>query len=89
MKIELTDQELVMQFIEGNASGIETLIYRHKTKVFSYISMYIRDNSLAEDIFQETFLKVINSLNSGKYRDTGKFLSWVMRIAHNLIIDHF
>ncbi len=78
-----------MQFIEGNPSGIETLIYRHKTKVFSYISMYIRDNSLAEDIFQETFLKVINSLNSGKYRDTGKFLSWVMRIAHNLIIDHF
>jgi RNA polymerase sigma-70 factor (ECF subfamily) len=51
--------------------------------------MYIRDTSLAEDIFQETFLKVINSLRSGKYRDNGKFLSWVMRIAHNLIIDHF
>lgn len=86
---QLTDQELVMQFIEGKQSGIETLIHRHKTKVFTYISMYIRDTSLAEDMFQETFLKVINSLRSGKYRDNGKFLSWVMRIAHNLIIDHF
>lgn len=89
MKEQLTDQELVMEFISGNPSGIETLIYRHKSKVFSYISMYIKDNSLAEDIFQETFLKVINSLNAGKYRDTGKFLPWVMRIAHNMIIDYF
>ena len=78
-----------MQFISGSQPAIETLIHRHKTRVFTYISMYIRDTSLAEDIFQETFLKVINSLRSGKYRDNGKFLSWVMRIAHNLIIDHF
>ncbi|MEE4116818.1 MAG: sigma-70 family RNA polymerase sigma factor [Marinilabiliaceae bacterium] len=89
MKSQLTDQELVMQFINGSQPAIETLIHRHKTRVFTYISMYIRDTSLAEDIFQETFLKVINSLRSGKYRDNGKFLSWVMRIAHNLIIDHF
>lgn len=89
MKNQATDHELVMQFIEGNQSGIELLIHRHKTKLFTYISMYIRDKSLAEDIFQETFLKVINSLRAGKYKDNGKFLSWVMRIAHNLIIDHF
>lgn len=89
MKSQATDQELVRQFISGDPSGIEILIHRHKTKLFTYISMYIRDKSLAEDIFQETFLKVINSLRAGKYKDNGKFLSWVMRIAHNLIIDHF
>jgi RNA polymerase sigma factor (sigma-70 family) len=89
MKNQATDNELVTQFIDGNQSGIELLIHRHKTKLFTYISMYIRDKSLAEDIFQETFLKVINSLRAGKYKDNGKFLSWVMRIAHNLIIDHF
>jgi len=89
MKSQITDHELVIQFIGGDISGIEQLIHRHKNKVFTYISMYIRDKNLAEDIFQETFLKVINSLKSGKYRDNGKFLSWVMRISHNLIIDHF
>ena len=89
MSTKKTDQELVSQFIIGEQSGIEELIHRHKTKVFTYICMYIREKSLAEDIFQETFLKVINSLKAGKYKDNGKFLSWVMRIAHNLIIDHF
>jgi len=89
MKSNHTDHELVRQFINGNLSGIENLINRHKKKVFTYISIYVRDQSLAEDIFQETFLKVIHSLKTGKYTDNGKFLSWVMRIAHNLIIDHF
>jgi len=89
MTILISDQELVRQFVSGDAAGIEKLIHKHKRKVFSYICMYIKDKNLAEDIFQETFLKVINSLSSGKYKDTGKFLSWVMRIAHNLIIDHF
>ncbi|MFN2378797.1 MAG: RNA polymerase sigma factor [Bacteroidales bacterium] len=89
MNSQITDRELVNSFIEGNTSSIEHLIQRHKGKVFTYITMYMRDRSLAEDIFQETFLKVINSLREGKYRDDGRFLSWVMRIAHNLIIDHF
>ncbi len=89
MKSNYTDQELVRQFVSGDHSGIEILIQRHKDKVFTYISIYVREQSLAEDIFQETFLKVIHSLKSGKYTDNGKFLSWVMRIAHNLIIDHF
>lgn len=89
MNSQKTDNELVVRFISGDKSGIEELILKHKTRVFTYIRMYIKDNSLAEDIFQETFLKVINSLKSGRYRDNGKFISWVMRIAHNLIIDHF
>jgi len=84
-----SDYELIMRFIEGEQSCFEQLIIRHKNKVFAYISLYIRDQALAEDIFQDTFLKVIQSVKAGKYYDNGKFLSWVMRIAHNLIIDHF
>ncbi|MDZ7739830.1 MAG: sigma-70 family RNA polymerase sigma factor [Bacteroidales bacterium] len=89
MKTNFTDRELVKQFIDGNRSGIENLIQRHKNRLFTYISIYVREQSLAEDIFQETFLKVIHSLKAGKYTDNGKFLAWTMRIAHNLIIDHF
>jgi RNA polymerase sigma factor (sigma-70 family) len=84
-----TDYELIMRFVKGEQSCFEQLIHRHKNKVFAYINLYIRDQALAEDIFQDTFLKVIQSVKSGKYYDNGKFLSWVMRIAHNLIIDHF
>lgn len=85
----LSDYELIQKFIDGDQSCFEQLIYRHKNKVFAYISMYVRDTTLVEDIFQDTFLKVLQSLRKGKYQDDGKFLSWVMRIAHNLIIDHF
>jgi len=85
----ISDYELIVKFIEGEQPCFEQLIHRHKNKVFAYISLYIRDQALAEDIFQDTFLKVIQSVKSGKYSDNGKFLSWVMRIAHNLIIDHF
>jgi RNA polymerase sigma factor (sigma-70 family) len=84
-----SDYELIQQFIKGNQSCFEEIIRRHKNKVFAYISLYIRDRALVEDIFQDTFLKVIQSVKAGKYYDNGKFLSWVMRIAHNLIIDHF
>lgn len=89
MNKTISDYELILKFINGEQSCFEQLIHRHKTKVFAYISLYIRDQALAEDIFQDTFLKVIQSVKSGKYSDNGKFLSWVMRIAHNLIIDHF
>jgi RNA polymerase sigma-70 factor (ECF subfamily) len=85
----ISDYELITRFIKGEQSCFEKLIHRHKNKVFAYISLYIRDQALAEDIFQDTFLKVIQSVKSGKYSDNGKFISWVMRIAHNLIIDHF
>lgn len=84
-----SDYELIMKFIKGEQSCFEELIHRHKNKVFAYISLYIRDQALAEDIFQDTFLKVIQSVKSGRYIDNGKFISWVMRISHNLIIDHF
>lgn len=84
-----SDQELVRRFIQGDQSSIETLINRHKNKVYTYIILIVKNQQLAEDIFQDTFIKVIRSLKEGKYRDNGKFVSWVIRIAHNLTIDHF
>jgi len=85
----LNDQDLVQAYIKGDQSAIETLINRHRSKVFTYILLTIKNQQLAEDLFQETFIKVIQSLRGGKYKDNGRFLSWVIRIAHNLIIDHF
>ncbi|MFO7924302.1 MAG: sigma-70 family RNA polymerase sigma factor [Bacteroidales bacterium] len=85
----ITDQELIQQFLSGNKTGIETLINRHRTKVYTYILLVVKNQQLAEDIFQDTFIKVIRSLVDGKYKDNGRFVSWVIRIAHNLIIDHF
>jgi len=85
----LTDQELVKKFIQGDRSSIEVLITRHKNKVYTYIFLIVKNQQLAEDIFQDTFIKVIRSLKEGKYKDNGKFVSWVIRIAHNLTIDHF
>ncbi len=84
-----TDNELVVQFIKGDVSSIETLINRHKDKVFTYILISVKNKDLAEDLFQDTFIKVIKSLLKGKYKDDGKFVSWVIRIAHNLIIDYY
>jgi RNA polymerase sigma factor (sigma-70 family) len=85
----LSDQNLVQSYIKGDHSAIEVLINRHRSKVYTYILLTIKNQQLAEDLFQETFIKVIQSLRGGKYKDNGKFLSWVIRIAHNLIIDHF
>ena len=85
----LNDNELVQQFIDGDQSSLEILINRHKSRVYSYILLIVKNQDLAEDIFQETFIKVIRSLKRGKYVENGKFISWVLRIAHNLIIDHF
>jgi len=85
----LDDQELVNAYIQGSESSFETLISRHRAKVYSYILLMVKDQTISEDIFQDTFIKVIKTLKSGKYTEEGKFLPWVMRIAHNLIIDHF
>lgn len=85
----LNDNELVQSYLNGDFASLEELIQRYKDKVYTYILITIKNQHLAEDIFQETFIKVIRSLNLGKYTDNGKFASWVMRIAHNLIIDHF
>lgn len=86
---QLSDIELIKEFNSGKQAAIEHLINRHKRKVFSYILINIKKREIAEDIFQDTFIKVIKSLRAGKYNDEGKFISWVMRIAHNLLIDHF
>ena len=86
---QLPDQDLVDLYIKGNEPCLEILIARHKKRVFSYIMMVVRDRHLAEDIFQDTFIKVIQTLKRGSYNDEGKFLPWVLRIAHNLVIDHF
>lgn len=86
---ELNDNELVQRFVEGDQNSLEILIHRHKNRVYSYILLIVKNQELAEDIFQETFIKVIRSLKRGKYVENGKFVSWVLRISHNLIIDHF
>ncbi len=85
----VSDQELINRYLAGNEISLEQLIHRHKTKVFSYILMVVKDKQHADDIFQDTFIKVIHTLRSGTYKEEGKFIQWVMRIAHNLVIDHF
>jgi RNA polymerase sigma factor (sigma-70 family) len=78
-----------VRIIKAEQPTFENLISRYKSKIFKYIKLYIRDEALVEDIFQDTILKVFQSFKAGKYLDNGKFISWVNRIAHNLIIDHF
>ncbi len=88
-KVKKTDQELVSLFLKGNEDTLQELILRHERKIFTSIYLLVKDRELADDIFQETFIKVINTLRSGNYNEEGKFISWVLRIAHNLVIDHF
>lgn len=87
--ITLSDSELVKLYVSGNESALKTLILRHEQKVFAYIMSSVRNKEIAEDIFQDTFMKVINTLRSGTYKEEGKFLQWVLRIANNLKIDYF
>jgi RNA polymerase sigma factor (sigma-70 family) len=86
---QISDKQLIENYLEGNQSSLEKLITRHKEKVYTYIYLLIKDRALADDLFQDTFIKVINTLRSGSYNEEGKFIPWVMRIAHNLVIDHF
>ncbi len=86
---QVSDQDLVKLYIGGDESVIEELLRRHKSKIFTSIYLLVKDQYLAEDIFQDAFIKVINTLRSGRYNEEGKFLPWVMRIAHNLVIDYF
>lgn len=85
----LPDYELIKRFMNGSQPSIEELINRYKTKIYTYILLMVKNQQLAEDLFQETFIKVIQSLKMHKYKDNGKFVSWIIRIAHNLVIDHF
>ncbi len=85
----VSDQDLISRYLAGQESALEQLIRRHKNRVFAYILMVVKDKELAEDLFQDTFIKVINTFRSGQYKEEGKFIQWVMRISHNLIIDYF
>ena len=86
---QLTDEILVKLYEDGNNQAFEILLSRYKSKVYTYIYLIVRNKELTEDIFQETFIKAIATIQQGRYVETGRFLGWVNRIAHNLIIDHF
>ena len=85
----LNDRELVEMYQQGNEDCLNVLIERHQKRIFSAILFLVNNRELAEDIFQDTFVKVINTLKKGSYNEEGKFLPWVLRISHNLVIDHF
>lgn len=85
----MEDRDLISEYIKGNEKAFEVLLMRHKNKIHRFIYMKLRDQDLTEDIFQETFVKIINTLKMGTYNEEGKFLPWALRIAHNLVIDHF
>ncbi len=89
MKTNLKDKELVKEFMSGDNNALEILVNRHKERIYTYILFIVKNEELAEDIFQDTFIKVIKSLRKGKYNEQGIFVSWVIRIAHNLTIDYF
>ncbi len=89
MKVQIEDSVLIKSYINGDERALETLINRHNQRISSFIYSKINDRGITEDIFQDTFIKVIRTLKRGAYSEEGKFLPWVMRIAHNLIIDHF
>ena len=87
--VQIPDALLVKNYVAGDETALATLINRHQSKIYGFIFSKISDRDLTDDIFQDTFIKVIKTLNSNSYNEEGKFLTWVMRIAHNLIIDHF
>lgn len=88
-KLEWNDQDLVKAYIDGDESALSILLDKHQTQIFHYILSKIKNREAANDIFQDTFIKVIKTLKSGNYNEEGKFLPWVMRISHNLVIDFF
>ncbi len=88
-KQDLQDAVLVSNYINGNEKALEILILRHKQRIYGYIYSKVLDRDVTEDVFQDTFIKVINTLKGGKYNEEGKFLPWVLRISHNLCIDFF
>lgn len=87
--IMLNDQQLIARYLEGDERAFETLLNRHQQKIYTSIYLFVKDQSLAEDIFQEVFIKIIDTLRKGKYNHEGKFLQWAMRIAYNMCVDYF
>ena len=88
-KLEWDDQDLVKAYVDGNETALSLLLEKHQTQIFHYILSKVKNKEVANDIFQDTFIKVIKTLKSGNYNEEGKFLPWVMRITHNLVIDFF
>ncbi len=86
---QLSDAELIHDFLQGNERSLEVLIYRYKDKIYTSVYMLVKDKFIAEDIFQEAFLKMIRTMREGRYCEQGKFLPWAIRVAHNLCMDHF
>ncbi len=86
---QATDTQLVQAFQQGNNQALEVLVNKYKDKIFTSINILVKDKYLAEDLFQEVFIKVIDTLRAGRYNEEGKFLPWALRIAHNLCVDHF
>lgn len=86
---KLNDQELINQYIGGNDRAFEVLLTRHKQKIYTSIYLFVKDHALAEDIFQEVFIKIIDTLRKGKYNHEGKFVQWAMRISYNMCVDYF
>ena len=85
----LSDKELINGYLKGNEKAFEVLLTRHKNKIYTSIYLFVKDHDLAEDIFQEVFIKIIDTLRRGKYNHEGKFLQWAMRISYNLCVDYF
>ena len=85
----LNDQQLIISYLEGNEKSFETLLTRHKAKIYTQIYLFVKDTALAEDIFQEVFIKIIDTLRKGKYNHEGKFLQWALRISYNMCVDYF
>ncbi|MEI7964601.1 MAG: sigma-70 family RNA polymerase sigma factor [Chitinophagaceae bacterium] len=85
----LSDQQLIHLYVDGDSDALATIIMRYKDKIFTSIYLLVKDRYLAEDIFQDVFIRVIDTLKGGRYTDEGKFLPWAMRIAHNMCVDHF
>ncbi len=87
--LSLNDRELISRYLEGDERAFQELLMRHRKKIFTQIYLFVRDESLAEDIFQDVFIKIIDTLRKGRYNHEGKFLQWAMRIAYNMCVDHF
>jgi len=86
---QVNDKDLIIQYLEGNHKAFEILLNRHRNKIYTSIYLFVKDRDLAEDIFQDVFIKIIDTLRKGKYNHEGKFLQWAMRISYNMCVDHF
>ena len=87
--LPLNDQQLIAEYLKGNERAFETLLTRHKEKIYTSIYLFVKETSLAEDIFQEVFIKIIDTLRKGKYNHEGKFVQWALRISYNMCVDYF